>query len=234
MNCSLISLSKPSATTDCDTAEQLIAYCARVSAPNNQNKHSTADKLIQYLIKNDHWSPLEMCNMTLEINTTRDIARQILRHRSFSFQEFSTRYSEVDQNAFVYRECRLQDKKNRQNSIETDDILLASKWKNMQERVLEQVRETYNWALENGIAKEQARSVLPEGMTPSKMYMQGSIRSWLHYCLLRMSNGTQKEHQLIAKEIWIILGHHFPNIVKIFDINKVEIAEINTSQHSLS
>lgn len=234
MNCSLISLSKATSTTDCDTAEQLIAYCARVSAPNNQNKHSTADKLIQYLIKNDHWSPLEMCNMTLEINTTRDIARQILRHRSFSFQEFSTRYSEVDQNAFVYRECRLQDKKNRQNSIETDDTLLASKWQNMQERVLEQVRETYNWALENGIAKEQARSVLPEGMTPSKMYMQGSIRSWLHYCLLRMSNGTQKEHQLIAKEIWIILGHHFPNIVKIFDINKVEIAEIGTSQHSLS
>lgn len=223
MHCKLISLSKPSAETDCKTAEELIAYCARVSAPSNQNNTATASRLVSYLVNNNHWSPLEMVNMTIEINTTRDIARQILRHRSFSFQEFSQRYAEVDTDSFVLREARLQDHKNRQNSIETEDELLQRKWNNMQRRAIEEAIRSYKWALENGIAKEQARVVLPEGLTPSRMYMAGNIRSWLHYCLLRMANGTQKEHQLIAKEIWLILHQHFPSITTIFVEHQREI-----------
>lgn len=225
MNCKLVALSKPSEDTDCHTAEELIAYCARVSNPSNQSNVSTASKLVKYLVENQHFSPLEMVSMTLSIETTRDIARQILRHRSFSFQEFSQRYAEVKDMEFVHRECRLQDNKNRQNSIEIENKDLAEAWKMRQNALLYLAKETYQWALDQGIAKEQARVVLPEGMTPSRMYMAGSIRSWLHYCLLRMGNGTQKEHRLIAEECWKILGAHFPNIVKIFDEQKEEIVQ---------
>lgn len=219
----LVVLSKPSANTDCNTAEEVIAYCARVSAPENQGNKSTAQGLVKYLVKNDHWSPLEMVNMTLEIYTTRDIARQILRHRSFSFQEFSQRYAVVDVNQFVLREARLQDHKNRQNSIETDNRRLQEEWHMKQQEVINKSIEAYEWALTNGIAKEQARVVLPEGNTPSRMYMQGSIRSWLHYCLLRRGNGTQKEHILIADQVWKILQQHFPSITSIFEEHKEEI-----------
>lgn len=226
MNCRLVSVSKPSADTDCRTAEELIAYCARVSNPNNQNNNETASKLVSYLVKNSHFSPLEMVHVNIEINTTRDIARQILRHRSFSFQEFSQRYAKVEDMEFVTRECRLQDNKNRQNSIEGVDPKLAEEWNMVQQVALSEALRAYEWALEKGIAKEQARVVLPEGLTPSRMYMAGSMRSWLHYCLLRMGNGTQKEHRIIAQECWAILGTHFPNIVKIFDENKETASSI--------
>lgn len=217
MEVNLVALSKPSATTDCDTAEEIIAYCARVSAPDNQGNKQTAQGLVKYLVNNDHWSPLEMVNMTVEIKTTRDIARQILRHRSFAFQEFSQRYAVVDVNKFVLREARLQDKKNRQNSIVTDNQKLQEEWHMKQMEVINKAIEVYHWALENGIAKEQARVVLPEGNTPSVMYMQGSIRSWLHYCLLRRGNGTQKEHIEVADQVWEVLKQHFPHICSIFE-----------------
>jgi thymidylate synthase (FAD) len=179
--------------------QDLVAYCARVSNPANQNNTQTNEKLIRYLIKNKHWSPLEMVSICLEIETTRDIARQILRHRSFSFQEFSQRYANaVDELGFVNREARLQDTKNRQNSIETDDLKLAEQWENMQDFLIEHAEGAYKWAIENGIAKEQARAVLPEGMTKSRMYMNGTLRSWVHYIQLRSGNGTQKEHREVA------------------------------------
>lgn len=225
MKVNLVALSKPSAITDCNTAEEIIAYCARVSAPSNQNNKATAAGLVKYLVEHDHWSPLEMVNMTLEINTTRDIARQILRHRSFSFQEFSQRYAVVNVNDFILREARLQDSKNRQNSIEVDNPQLQEEWNMKQQEVINKSIEAYTWALDNGIAKEQARVVLPEGNTPSRMYMQGSIRSWLHYCLLRRGNGTQKEHILIANEVWKVLEQHFPNITSLFNEHKDEITE---------
>lgn len=174
-----------------------IAYCARVSNPANQDNTETAEKLVRYLIKNKHWSPLEMVNVCLEIETTRDIARQILRHRSFSFQEFSQRYAVADL-GWDIREARLQDNKNRQNSIKTDDKMLEIEWQRAQERVLYAVKREYDWAISNGIAKEQARAVLPEGITVSRMYMNGTLRSWVHYIQLRSANGTQKEHQDIA------------------------------------
>jgi thymidylate synthase (FAD) len=178
-----------------------IAYCARVSNPANQDNTDTAEKLVRYLIKNKHWSPLEMVSVCLEIETTRDIARQILRHRSFSFQEFSQRYAVADLD-FEFKECRLQDTKNRQNSIEVgrddDARRLAYQWENMQKNIQLITQDTYKWALEHGIAKEQARAVLPEGITGSRMYMNGTLRSWVHYIQLRSANGTQKEHQLIA------------------------------------
>ena len=180
-----------------------VAYAARVSNPANQNNSDTAEKLVRYLIKNQHWSPLEMVSICLEIDTTRDIARQILRHRSFSFQEFSQRYADASQLGFEYKECRLQDTKNRQNSIEIDtqnedDRFLVSEWDRRQEAVMSLAKENYQWAIEVGIAKEQARAVLPEGMTGSRLYMNGTLRSWVHYIQLRSANGTQKEHQDVA------------------------------------
>jgi thymidylate synthase (FAD) len=175
----------------------MVAYCAKVSNPGNQNNTKTNEKLIKYLIANDHWSPLEMVSVCLEIETTRDIARQILRHRSFSFQEFSQRYAVVDLE-FEYKEAREQDKKNRQNSFTCNDIELKREWEDQQEKVAESSRSAYNWAIQNGIAKEQARSVLPEGMTKTTMYMNGTLRSWVHYINLRSGNGTQKEHQAVA------------------------------------
>lgn len=180
--------------------KDLIAYMARVSNPTNQNNSQTSDKLLSYLIRNKHWSPLEMVHATLEITTTRDIARQILRHRSFSFQEFSQRYADPTQMDYDVREARLQDLTNRQNSIETNDIELTAVWNNFQEIVMSEAKVAYNWAINNGIAKEQARVVLPEGLTVSKMYMAGSMRSWVHYCQLRTEEGTQKEHRIIAQE----------------------------------
>jgi len=194
-------------------AQELIAYCARVSNPANQFNTETSDRLIRYLIKHQHWSPLEMVSACMEIVTTRDIARQILRHRSFSFQEFSQRYADPTaelESAFVLRECRLQDTKNRQNSIETEDMLLANEWHRAQERVLYAVKREYEWAIKNGIAKEQARAVLPEGLTVSRMYMNGTLRSWIHFIELRSGNGTQKEHQQIALACAKAIAEIFP------------------------
>ena len=204
MKVKLVSYSQPTAefaSHGVGDAQELIAYCARVSNPANQFNTETSEKLIKYLIKHQHWSPLEMVSACVEITTTRDIARQILRHRSFSFQEFSQRYAdptaELDE-AFVLREARLQDTKNRQNSIATDDRYLAIEWERAQKRVLHVVKQEYKWAIDNGIAKEQARAVLPEGLTVSRMYMNGTLRSWIHFIQLRAGNGTQKEHQEVA------------------------------------
>ena len=190
----------------------LVSYCARVSNPSNQNNKETSKKLIKYLIKNKHWSPLEMVNVCLEIETTRDIARQILRHRSFSFQEFSQRYADPTKDLqFVTREARLQDSKNRQNSIELDDEReLHHAWKAKQELIIHESKMAYNWAINNGIAKEQARVVLPEGLTMSRMYMNGTHRSWVHYIELRTGNGTQKEHMDIAKDCAFEIAKVFP------------------------
>ena len=194
-----------------DNAQELVAFCARVSNPSNQLNTETSEKLIKYLIKNAHWSPLEMVSACLEIETTRDIARQILRHRSFSFQEFSQRYANpVKDLEFVTREARLQDLKNRQNSIETDDKEITNMWIKKQEDLIENAKETYNWAIENGIAKEQARAVLPEGNTVSRMYMNGTLRSWIHYIELRSGNGTQKEHMDIALACAEVVANIFP------------------------
>ena len=194
-----------------DNAQELVAFCARVSNPSNQLNTETSEKLIKYLIKNAHWSPLEMVSACLEIETTRDIARQILRHRSFSFQEFSQRYANpVKDLEFVTREARLQDLKNRQNSIETDDKEITNMWIKKQENLIENAKETYNWAIENGIAKEQARAVLPEGNTISRMYMNGTLRSWIHYIELRSGNGTQKEHMDIAIACAEVIAKIFP------------------------
>lgn len=206
----LISLSKPTAYSECYTAENLVAYAARVSNPANQNNTKTAGKLIRYLIKQNHWSPLEMVHLTIEIQTTRDIGRQILRHRSFAFQEFSQRYA-VSEN-YTTREARMQDKTNRQNSYETDNKELSEEWNIQQASIINKAKEVYHWALDNGIAKEQARAVLPEGNTETTMYMAGSLRSWVHYCDLRRSNGTQKEHMEIAEKCWDIIVQHFPQI----------------------
>ena len=194
-----------------DNAQELVAFCARVSNPSNQLNTETSEKLIKYLIKNAHWSPLEMVSACLEIETTRDIARQILRHRSFSFQEFSQRYANpVKDLEFVTREARLQDLKNRQNSIENDDEEISNMWIEKQEHLINEARETYNWAIENGIAKEQARAVLPEGNTVSRMYMNGTLRSWIHYIELRSGNGTQKEHMEIAVACAEVITKIFP------------------------
>ena len=197
------------------SADEFIAYTARVSNPSNQMNTETSEKLLKYCIRNKHFSIFEMVNVVMEINTTRDIARQILRHRSFSFQEFSQRYADpIKDLGFITREARLQDKKNRQNSIEVDDVRLGQDWKGRQTYLLEIVKEQYNWAIQNGIAKEQARVVLPEGLTLSRMYMNGTLRSWIHYCELRMSNGTQKEHQLIAESAWQDIGKYFTFLTK--------------------
>ena len=206
----LISYSQPD-TYFVENMTELIAFCARVSNPSNQNNTDTSEKLIRYLVKNKHWSPLEMVSMCLEIETTRDIARQILRHRSFSFQEFSQRYADPTKELdFVLREARLQDSKNRQNSIETDNPALQAFWETQQNRVLDVAKSAYEWAIDNGIAKEQARAVLPEGLTVSRLYMNGTLRSWIHFIELRSANGTQKEHQLVAKECAKVIATVFP------------------------
>jgi len=215
MNVSLVGMTQPSAVTGCHTANELIAYAARVSNPGNQNNAETAPKLLKYLIKNAHWSPFEMVSVTMEIKTTRDISRQIIRHRSFSFQEFSQRYA-VSEN-YVDREARLQDPKNRQNSVETDDRALQEDWNMKQHEVVNKAREVYEWALKKGIAKEQARAVLPEGNTETTLYMSGTLRSWVHYCQLRMANGTQKEHMDIARECWEVISYHFPDVAEACD-----------------
>jgi thymidylate synthase (FAD) len=208
MNVKLVSVSKP-VDSNLETAEDLISYCARVSNPSNQNNTETSSKLLKYCIRNEHWSIFEMVHVVVEINTTRDIARQILRHRSFSFQEFSQRYADASQLGFTVREARLQDNKNRQNSIETADLDLHKTWILKQEQLIHETKLAYKWAIENGIAKEQARAILPEGNTNSRLYMAGTLRSWIHYCQLRMDNGTQKEHREIAKECWNILCDQF-------------------------
>ena len=197
--------------------QELIAFCAKVSNPASQINTETSERLIKYLIKHAHWSPLEMVNAVLEIETTRDIAHQVVRHRSFAFQEFSQRYAVSED--FVPREARLQDPKNRQNSIEiaNDDDRLVENWNMKQREVIKKSKEVYKWALENGIAKEQARAVLPEGNTQTTLYMSGTLRSWLHYCDLRRSNGTQKEHMEVAEQCWEIIKQHFPDITKAID-----------------
>ena len=213
MKVRLISYSRPDEVTGVDDVQDLIAYCARVSNPDNQNNSVTSKKLIKYLIKHKHWSPLEMASACLEIETTRDIARQILRHRSFSFQEFSQRYADPTKELeFVTREARLQDEKNRQDSIEVDDKFFQIEWEQAQKRVLWAAEREYKWAIKNGIAKEQARAVLPEGLTMSRMYMNGTLRSWVHYIELRSANGTQKEHMEIAKACAVEIAKIFPLI----------------------
>jgi len=210
MKVELISYSQPDSRFVENTTE-LVAFCARVSNPSNQMNKETSEKLIRYLIKHQHWSPLEMVSMCLELETTRDIARQILRHRSFSFQEFSQRYANpTEEFDFVYREARLQDEKNRQNSIETDDDYLQERWEEEQAAVLFRVKQAYQWAINNGIAKEQARAVLPEGLTKSRLYMNGTLRSWIHYIQLRSANGTQKEHMEIAQKCAEVIAKVFP------------------------
>jgi thymidylate synthase (FAD) len=195
------------------TPTDLVAYCARVSNPSNQSNTETSDKLINYLIKWKHWSPFEMINVCLEIETTRDIARQILRHRSFTFQEFSQRYADpVKELEFVTREARLQDTKNRQNSIETEDDVLQDMWTSMQEKVIAEATMAYKWALTKGIAKEVARAVLPEGLTTSRMYVNGTLRSWIHYIDIRSDKATQKEHRIIALECAKVISEIFPLI----------------------
>ena len=212
MQVKLISHSTAPAGTDLDNVQDLIAYCAKVSNPNNQINKETSARLIAYLIKHNHWSPLEMVSVCLEIETTRDIAHQIVRHRSFAFQEFSQRYANPEEmgEQFITRECRLQDTKNRQNSIDTENLGLIVDWDEKQQEVIDKAKEVYDWAIENGIAKEQARVVLPEGCTKTRLYMNGSIRSWVHYIELRGANGTQKEHMDIAHACAKVIAEIFP------------------------
>ena len=211
-NVKLVSYSTAPEGTGLDNCQELIAYCARVSNPSNQMNSETSEKLIKYLIKHAHWSPLEMVSACLEINTTRDIAHQIVRHRSFSFQEFSQRYADPAEfgDQFVIRDARLQDEKNRQNSIETDDLQLHAQWENHQRDVIDAAKKAYEWAIDNGIAKEQARAVLPEGNTKTRLYMNGTLRSWIHYIELRGANGTQKEHMEIAHTCAKVIADIFP------------------------
>ena len=214
MNVRMISYSKPDEKMFQEglvDVQELVAFCARVSNPSNQLNTDTSEKLIKYLIKHQHWSPLEMVSACLEIETTRDIARQILRHRSFSFQEFSQRYADPTKDlSFVLREARLQDTKNRQNSVENTNLALAAWWEERQKRVIEEAKNAYEWAIQNGIAKEQARAVLPEGLTVSRLYMNGTLRSWIHFIELRSANGTQKEHQEVARECAKVIAEVFP------------------------
>lgn len=215
MNVRLISISKP-AIPECSSPEDLIAYAARVSNPSNQANSETAPRLLKYLVKNHHWSPFEMAHMVLEIETTRDIGRQILRHRSFSFQECSQRYAEVQAEP-VIREARMQHATNRQASVETDDGELASAWEQCQREVAAYTAACYEWALEAGIAKEVARAVLPEGLTPSRLYMAGNVRSWIHYIAERTAAGTQKEHREVARACRAILLDQFPSLSEVID-----------------
>lgn len=214
MKVKLVSYSQPSEemlNEGLKDVQDLIAFCARVSNPSNQFNTETSEKLIKYLIKHKHWSPLEMASACLEIETTRDIARQILRHRSFSFQEFSQRYADPTKDlSFVTREARLQDTVNRQNSIETDDEYIKERWEEEQLKVINQAQIAYRWAITNGIAKEQARAVLPEGLTVSRMYMNGTLRSWIHFIEIRSGNGTQKEHMEVARACAEVIAKIFP------------------------
>jgi thymidylate synthase (FAD) len=214
VNVKIISYSKPSKEIISEglyDIQELIAYCARVSNPANQFNTETSEKLIGYLVKHAHWSPLEMVSACLEITTTRDIARQILRHRSFSFQEFSQRYADPTRELdFVLRDARLQDPRNRQNSLENTNPAIESFWQNQQRKVIEASKSAYEWAIANGIAKEQARAVLPEGLMESRLYMNGTLRSWIHYIQLRSANGTQKEHIEIAKACASVIAEIFP------------------------
>lgn len=207
---------------DTESVEDFVAYVARVSNPTNQANTATAPRLLKYLMKNQHWSPFEMVSLTMEINTTRDIARQILRHRSFAFQEFSQRYASAEALGFETREARMQDSKNRQASLETTDRELAELWQEKQLELLRKTREVYSWALSNGIAKEQSRAVLPEGNTQSRLYMAGTLRSWLHYCILRTEMGTQKEHRVVAEQCFDIVKQEFPSIAEL-------LADANTT-----
>ncbi len=219
----LVGVTKPvgfAVTGEIHTAEDLIAYCARVSNPNNQHNTLTAERLLKYLVKHKHWSPFEMVHVVMEINTTRDIARQILRHRSFSFQEFSQRYAEVDDKSFTIKEARMQDAANRQNSIETNSALTQETWEQYQNHSKNAAIAAYKWAINSGIAKEVARAVLPEGLTNSRLYMSGTLRSWIHYCELRMGNGTQKEHRLIATECWDVIVKEFPSLKNVLENNQ--------------
>ena len=219
MKVKLVGITKPINQDYGETTEDIVSYCARVSNPKNQNNFTTSSKLLSYMIREGHWSPFEMVHLTIEIETTRDIARQILRHRSFAFQEFSQRYADPTKELkFVDREARLQDPKNRQNSIELDtDSDLHHAWKQEQLNVVSSAMDTYNWAIKNGIAKEQARAVLPEGLIISRLYMSGNLRSWIHYCQLRMGHGTQLEHIKIAKKCWDILKEEFPEVTDTVD-----------------
>jgi thymidylate synthase (FAD) len=211
----LIGITKP-VDCGCETANDLVAFAARVSNPANQNNTKTAGKLVKYLIENEHWSPLEMVHIVMEIKTTRDISRQIIRHRSFSFQEFSQRYAISEE--FVTREARLQDPKNRQNSIsEGVPQEVSSEWEEKQVIITRLAENTYRWALRNNIAKEQARAVLPEGLTQTTLYMSGTLRSWVHYCTLRMANGTQLEHMIVAEKCWDIIMKEFPDVAEALD-----------------
>jgi thymidylate synthase (FAD) len=221
MDVRLVSYSRPTEEFEqhgIEDAQDLVAFCARVSNPANQLNTETSERLIRYLIQHQHWSPLEMVSACVEITTTRDIARQILRHRSFSFQEFSQRYADPTGDlAFDVRDARLQDTQNRQNSIpldfrNPDHRELARVWQERQQSIIRASREAYSWAIQNGIAKEQARAVLPEGLTVSRLYMNGTLRSWIHYCELRSENGTQKEHMEIAKAIAEVISEIFPMI----------------------
>ena len=215
MNVKLINYSQ---SPDGKNLLEQVAFAARVSNPANQNNNETSEKLVRYLIKNQHWSPLEMVSVCLEIETTRDIARQILRHRSFSFQEFSQRYADASQLGFEMKEARMQDTKNRQNSIVTDNLALQAWWEERQKRVIEESKNAYEWALANGIAKEQARAVLPEGMTGSRLYMNGTLRSWVHYIQLRSGNGTQKEHKDVALACADAIEPIFPMIKEYVNV----------------
>ena len=214
MKVKLVGVTKPINQDYGETTEDIVSYCARVSNPKNQKNFTTSSKLLSYMIREGHWSPFEMVHLTIEIETTRDIARQILRHRSFAFQEFSQRYADPTKELkFVDREARLQDPKNRQNSIQVDtDSELHDAWKIKQLNVISSAMDTYNWAIKNDIAKEQARAVLPEGLIESRLYMSGNLRSWIHYCQLRMGHGTQLEHIKIAKKCWKILEEEFPEV----------------------
>ena len=212
MNVKIISYSQPPAGSELsDDLLQMVAYCARVSNPGNQINEATSEKLVKYLIKHQHWSPLEMVSACLEIDTTRDIGRQLLRHRSFSFQEFSQRYADPTKDmAFIRRGARLQDPKNRQNSIDAAPQVVQDLWDIKQQEVINKAREVYEWAIKEGIAKEQARSVLPEGNTMSRLYVNGTLRSWIHYIQLRAANGTQQEHMDIAKAVGKVIYDIFP------------------------
>lgn len=215
MKVKLVGITKPVNQDYGETTEDIVSYCARVSNPKNQKNFTTSSNLLSYMIREGHWSPFEMVHLTIEIETTRDIARQILRHRSFSFQEFSQRYADPTKELkFVNREARLQDPKNRQNSIELDALHLEldDAWKRKQLNIISSTMNAYRWAIDNGIAKEQARAVLPEGLTESRLYMSGNLRSWIHYCQLRMGNGTQLEHIKIANKCWNILEEEFSEV----------------------
>jgi thymidylate synthase (FAD) len=213
----IVAITKPF-IENINTAEEFIAYCARVSNPSNQMNTETSEKLLKYCIKNKHFSIFEMVTVVMQIDTTRDIARQILRHRSFSFQEFSQRYADpTDDLGFVHRDARLQDLKNRQNSIETNDKTLQNTWQTIQDQYIEQAKIDYKWAIDHGIAKEQARAILPEGLTKSRIYMNGNLRSWIHYVELRSANGTQKEHQEVAISAKSQLLEHFSFLKTVWE-----------------